>query len=234
MSPYEKGDTSWKEDGELVFRLSRLRKQLRYRKRIDGFRKVMQMYPCRASYRTEGEDTALHSASCWGHVEMVNDLLLAGWDINATNSLNQTPLILASKEGYFAVVKLLLKGSSWGGKPKLKVKDTMGLTCIGWASKVAAREGLKQKGCQRIVQLLEEEWETRQKEKRRKKREERIAKKRRELMASGEDPDGAEDSEDDVSDEAGNSDEEVSDSDPESSIYEDFGEEDSAEEKEEL
>ena len=236
MSPYtEDGgtrggtvvDLSWKEDEELVFRLSRLKRQLRYRKRLDGFRKVMRKYPVRPQWETPEGETALHSACTWGHVEMVNDLLDAGWDLNKPNALKQTPLILSCKEGYVRVVKLLLKGSKMGGKPNLKAKDTLGLTCIGWAAKVAARQGAKSRGCQRVVEMLEAEWARQQKERRKTRRKERIGKRRAELIQAGEDPDAAEDEEEDEESEA----EELSesDSDPESSTYEDFGEDDDEE-----
>ena len=231
MSPYMedggKVNPEWKEDEELKFRLSRLRKQLRYRKRLDGFRKVMRKYPVRPQWETPEGETALHSACAWGHVEMVAQLLDSGWDLNKPNALRQTPLILACKEGYVRVVKLLLKGSKMGGKPNLKAKDSLGMTCIGWAAKVAARNGTKSRGCQRVVEMLEAEWSRQQKERRKKLRKERIGKRRAELMKAGEDPDAAEDEESDEESEAEEMEE--SDSDPESSCYEEFGEEEEEE-----
>ena len=233
MSPYvEEGsdgqrrvDPSYKEDKELVFRLSRLKKQLRYRRRIDGFRKVMRQYPVRPTWETPEGDTALHSACMWGHVEMVNDLLNHGWNINKLNAYKQTPLILASKEGYWRVVKLLLRGSKMGGKPILKAKDNMGMTCIGWAAKVAAHQGTKSRGCAKVVEMLEAEWSRQCKERRKKRRRDRLAKRRTEMMEQGEDSNELEDAEsDDGESSAKEEEEEDSESEPESSLYEDFGE----------
>ena len=109
------------------------------------------------------------------------------------------------------LVKLLIKGKGgWrGGRAKMLMKDKCGFGCLGYATKFSQREGLKkQKGCLIIVEMLEEEWKRR-----------RIVKfnVKKRLENKINDMDENEDllEEEEV---------EESDSDPESSCYEDYNE----------
>ena len=125
----------WREDEELGFRLARLRKQLRYRRRIDEFRVVMKQRCVDPEWTTTlssgSGNTVLHTCARWGHVEMCRDLLKSGWCINTKNAMKQTPLLLACREEYPRVVRLLLKGSKTnGGFPKLLVRDVTGHGCL--------------------------------------------------------------------------------------------------------
>ena len=235
MSAYDPGDPSWREDEELVYRMSRLRKQLRYRRRLDGFRAALSQ--AKPTWTLDDGTSALHTAAQYGHLEMVRDLLAKGWSINATDARQQTPLILASKEGHPRVVKLLLQGSSFGGTPNLKAKDSLAMTCIGWAAKQAARQTTKSRGCSRVVEMLEAAWAQRQRQRRRKARKRAWTTRRRELKAAGElgaleeeeEAFAEAEQEDDQAEEEYREEELASDSDPESSVYEDFEEEEEEE-----
>ncbi len=53
--------------------------------------------------------TALMSASEYGHLEVVKELLRRGANVNAQSDFGFTPLILASENNFIDVVKELLK-----------------------------------------------------------------------------------------------------------------------------
>jgi hypothetical protein len=161
-----------KEDEEIKYKLSRLRRQLRYRTRIDEFRRLLFSTETASAisktWKTELSgglgNNHLHESARFGHVEMCRDLLNEKWNINSRNDLGQTPLVLACREGHVRVVKLLLKGSiGWrGGRAKLLMKDHFGHGCLGYARKGMLREGLKrQRGCSKIVEMLENCWRKR-------------------------------------------------------------------------
>jgi ankyrin repeat protein len=58
------------------------------------------------------QNTPLHTACRYGHVEVVEELLRNGADINALNNTNCTPLMLASCSNHKKVVNILLKQSN--------------------------------------------------------------------------------------------------------------------------
>jgi hypothetical protein len=203
-------------DSEMLYKIDRLKRQLRYRKRLDEFRRVL--YTCGGaiskSWKTSLSGGAgnnhLHEASRFGHLEMCIDLLNKKWHINAKNNYGQTPLILACREGHVRVVRLFLKGQvGWrGGRSKLLIRDMYGHGELGYAKKGAMRIGMKkQKGCRQIVEMLENVWNQRKRRRRRKKKYE-----------NG-----------DIDKNIDSSEGEESDSDPESSCYECVDEEEEEE-----
>jgi|TARA_B110000208_G_C11652796_1_gene388633 hypothetical protein len=211
-------------DEEAKYKVNRLRRQLRYRLRLEEFRRVLYSRKGITSKWTtslSGGDSHLHCAARWGHVEMCRDLLNEKWHINARNEIGQTPLVLASREGHVRVCKLLVKGKAgWrGGRAKLLMKDHFGHGCLGYALKGSTREGLrKSRGCTLIAELLQEEWARRRIVRRNKK-------KRLENLKQGLDSD------DDLEEKE---EAEESDSDPESSCYELWDEDDCEGKKDEL
>ena len=201
------------EDKEAKYKINRLQRQLRYRTRLDEFRRVLYSFKgINNKWKDELDGGSLLHAACrWGHLEMAIDLLNNKWHINSRNNMGETPLILACREGHVRLVKLLIKGKGgWrGGRAKMLMKDKCGFGCLGYATKCSQREGLKkQKGCLIIVEMLEEEWKRR-----------RIVKfnVKQRLINKINDMDENEDllEEEEV---------EESDSDPESSCYEDYNE----------
>ena len=55
-----------------------------------------------------GAGTALHSASCEGHVEVIRSLLKCGVDVDARGIFDRSPLQFASIQGHLNVVQCLL------------------------------------------------------------------------------------------------------------------------------
>jgi len=198
---------------EESYKLQRLRRQLRYRQRLDDFRRVLFSFKgIQVTWKIDGGGNHLHAASRWGHVEMCIDLLNEKWPINARNDVGQTPLVLAAREGHVRIVRLLLRGKpGWrGGRAKLLMKDHFGHGCLGYATKGAERQGRKkQRGCAKVVEMLQEEWTRRQVVRRNKKKRQLNMKERR-------DPEDDVDEEEEISE---------SDSEAESSCYEDLEEE---------
>jgi hypothetical protein len=108
----------------------------------DGFSKDSQAFL--------GQVTGLHLAAYFGLKEAMIALLENGHDLNSKNSYGQTPLLWAAKNGYEAMVKLLLgKGARLEagrrvGCQGLSRSDTAIVGCRKWAqdrSEAAAREG---------------------------------------------------------------------------------------------
>ena len=63
--------------------------------------------------------TALHAASRWNHLKVVQSLLTHGADVNAHGLWGRTPLVFASVGGHLEVVRLLLEhGADVNGKDK--------------------------------------------------------------------------------------------------------------------
>ena len=56
--------------------------------------------------------TALHFSSQNGHLSVTEFLLSVGADVNVTTDKQYTPLILASDNGHFDTVKLLLENKA--------------------------------------------------------------------------------------------------------------------------
>ena len=202
------------ENEEMKYKIHRLKRQLRYRDRLNEFERVLYSSgsAIHTNWTTElsggNGNSHLHTAARYGHVEMVRALLNKKWDINKRNGLGQTALILACREGHVRVVKMLLKGQTgWrGGRSKLLMKDQFGHGCLGYATKGGVREGLRrQRGCLQIVAMLEKEWRKRQKVRRKKRRQQQQQQQQNNQLEEDDESSCEESSE--------------SDSDPESSCY---------------
>jgi ankyrin repeat protein len=73
-------------------------------------------------------NTALHFCCDKGHESCLEILLKAGADVNASNLVGQTPLMLAASKKHTRMARLLLNA---GAKPN--VKDKVGSTAIVYA-----------------------------------------------------------------------------------------------------
>jgi ankyrin repeat protein len=78
-----------------------------------GFRELMEhlilKYPRCANARGGNCGTALHSASCAGHLQIVRSLLRHGVGVDVRDHCDRTPLIFASWEGQCDIIQYLLE-----------------------------------------------------------------------------------------------------------------------------
>ena len=79
------------------------------------------------------QDNAGYTALTWaaqlGHGKIVDDLITAGADVNATN-IRTTPLIEAAKNGFDTIVSKLIKAGA-----SLDAVDIFGNTALSWAAR---------------------------------------------------------------------------------------------------
>ena len=80
--------------------------------------------------RTQYGSTALHYASCRGHLEIAELLTSSGADVNIIDSEGRTALHMASMFGYLEIVQLLL---CQGADMSIRTND--GRTALDWASR---------------------------------------------------------------------------------------------------
>lgn len=107
-------------------------------------------------------NTSLHSAAKFGHPEICSQLIRHGWDVNQTNDLGQTPLILASISARLSTAEVLLKYGS-----RLLTKDKSGHDAAGYLLKNLKTKGKKEKNSEKILERLRHFHEKRREAKRR-------------------------------------------------------------------
>jgi hypothetical protein len=75
----------------------------------DVVEKLVDEHPEHVSARGGACGTALHAASNWNHLKIVQSLLKHGADVNALGQWELTPLHIASVEGYLEIGRWLLE-----------------------------------------------------------------------------------------------------------------------------
>ncbi|GEM_PF-3109043 len=106
---------------------------------IEVFDYLSSLYSQR-DWKTKNGNTFLFDSVYLNNIEMADHLIRKGADVNAKDTMNSTPVIIASSLGHHELVKLFITRGA-----RLGEKDKEGSTALHWASSG---------GYERIVDLL--------------------------------------------------------------------------------
>ncbi len=102
--------------------------------------KILRSHPDRVNERDPKGDTLLHIAARAGDQQVVNVLLQYGADVEATNSRGETPIEVASYEGYASVMRTLLAKHAKLRDPRMLLRRA------AWSGHVEVAQLLLERG----------------------------------------------------------------------------------------